>query len=114
MSNPRTPISELLLTGSPNLRRALDREKAEADAPALTLEAKSEVEKLDALIAQALKCCKRGATFRKKTNPAFAQLSSLMKCRDLLLRGKKDPSKKSAQEVLQEADKMLAMPVEVN
>lgn len=108
MSNPRTSISDLELQGSPNLPRALRREKAEADAPPLAPETKTEIEKLDALIAQAMKNCGRGATFRGKKNPAFEQLSQLIRARDLLQRGNKKSARKSAKELLAEADRLLA------
>jgi hypothetical protein len=108
MSNPRTPIDELQLQGSPNLRRAFARQDAEMNAPPLSPETKSEIEEIDALIAQALKCCKRGATFRKKSNPAFRQLESLIRSREVLLKGH-TPRKKSAADVLADADRILGI-----
>ena len=104
----RTTVEDLKLQGATgNLRRALKREQAEGGPPPLSIEAQSELQKLDALIAQALKNCKRGATFRKKPNPAFRQLESLMRCRAQLTRGQKTNAKKSVADVLAEADRLL-------
>jgi hypothetical protein len=107
MSNPRTPLDELMLSGSPNIGRALKREKAETDVT-LTPDQRSEIEKLDELIALTIKACKKGSTKRGRRNPAFQNLSVLVKTRDLLLKGRK-PSKRSTQEILAEADKMMGI-----
>jgi hypothetical protein len=102
----RTPIEELELAGSPNLLRAKKREAAEASAT-LEPETRTEVERLDELIAQAMRACKRGHTFRGKSNPAFEHLTKLIKCRDLLTKGKRP--KKSAQEILNAANAALGI-----
>ena len=86
MTVDRTPISELKLQGSPNLGRALKREK---DARPLTADEQNEVRQLDELIQQAMKACRRGCTVRGKPNPAFNQLAQLVKTRAKLLAGKK-------------------------
>jgi hypothetical protein len=104
----RTPLEILKLQGSPNLRRSQRRDAAEENA-SLCTELRSEIAQLDELIAKALSACRRGQTFRGKPNPAFEHLTKLVKARDLLLRGHK-PGKKSAQEILAEADAMLATP----
>lgn len=108
MSNPRTDINELMLQGSPNLRRALHREKADESGPALTPEQLSEIEKLDELIALAMKACRKGSTLRGKRNPAFQNVATLIKARDLLTKGRK-PAKKSAQQILADADKIMGV-----
>lgn len=105
MANPRTEIDELRLQHSPNLGRALNREKAEAEP--LSPGVEREVEQIDALIAAAMKACKKGSTVRGRRNPAFANLASLIKSRDLLLRGKKRPTAKSANKILAEANELL-------
>jgi len=104
--NPRTPITELELTASPNLLRAKKREKADAEKPPLTPEQESELEQVNQLIAQALKCCRRGATFRGKKNPAFAILEGLVKVRKTLEARKPDPRSESAR-ILREADELF-------
>jgi len=105
MSNPRTPIDELELAGSPNLLRAQKRVKADANV-VLTPEAKSEIERLTELIARAMKCCHRGQTVDGKPNPAFQNLAALIRSRELLYKGRK-PGRKSAAEILAAADEML-------
>jgi hypothetical protein len=97
----------MLQGSSGNLRRALKREQAEDDAPPLSAEQQTELEQLNELIAQTLRACKRGCTFRGKRNPAYANLSSLIKARDLLMRGRRS-GKKSTAALLADADKLLA------
>jgi len=103
--NPRTPISELSLSGSPNLRRALAREKADAEKPPLSAKQKTEIEKLDELIAQCMKCCKRGMTIKGKRNPAFANLDALTKVRQRILLNR-DPQNEPS-EIMSELDAAL-------
>jgi hypothetical protein len=107
MSNPRTSIEDLKLTGSGNLKRALKREAQDASLPALTTDERSEVQKIDQLIALAMRACRRGQTFRGKANPAFRHLSVLVKTRDLLTRGRKPTEKRSTTEISREIDRML-------
>ena len=102
----QTPIDELELSGNvSNLNRALKRRK---NAVPLTESQKTEVAQLDALIAQAMKCCKRGHTFRHEKNPAFQNLALLVKTRETLLKGKA-PYKKSAKEIMNDVDKLLGI-----
>jgi len=105
MAHPRTPINELQLAGSPNLRRALAREKADATVT-LTPDQRSEIDKLSELIAQTMRACRKGSTVRGRPNAAFQQLHALVRTRELLLKGRK-PSSKSAADVLAEAEKLL-------
>jgi len=102
----RTSIEELELTGSPNLLRAKKREAAEASAT-LAPETHTEIEQLNELIAQAMRACKRGHTFRGKPNPAFEHLTKLIKARDVLTKGKKPA--KTAKEILAEANAALGI-----
>src|SRR5579871_1048202 len=102
----RTSLDELQLQGSPNLRRAQNREASEANA-SLTPETRTEVEQLNELIEQAMSACRRGQTFKGRPNPAFEHLTKLIKVRDLLMRGKKP--KKSSADILAEANKVLGM-----
>lgn len=102
----RTPLDLLELQGSPNLRRSLKREAAEASAT-LAPETRSEIEQLNELIAQAMRACKRGHTFRGKPNPAFEHLTKLVKTRDVLTKGKKPA--KTAREILAEANAALGI-----
>ena len=113
MSNARTPLDDLQLQGSPNLRRALQREEAEENAPPLTAAQQSELDELTQLISLAIKACRRGSTVKGRRNPAFANLASLIKSRDVLTRGRK-PGKKSTQQLLADADKLLATPTGAN
>lgn len=103
MSNPRTPITELELTGSPNLGRALKR--ANEDAP-LTPAQRGELEQIDDLIQRALAACRRGQVVKGKRNPAFANLAILVRLRQTVSAGR-DPEKKSTQELLAEVDRLL-------
>ena len=103
MSNERTPIEELRFYNSPNLGRALKREEAEANR-VLTAEEKDEVAQLDELIQLAMKACRKGSTVRGKRNPAFANLSSLVKTRQQILDGKRPKKNKSVEELLRQAE----------
>lgn len=105
--NPRTPIEELRLTGSPNLRRALKREAADANTPVLPEEQQSEIAQLDALIQKALHACKRGQVFKGKRNPAFANLKTLVQLRKLLTNSRSDLKQQSTEEILAEANKLM-------
>ena len=104
----RTSLEELDLQGNTsNLNRAKRRDK---NAVPLTEEQKSEVATLDGLIAQAMKTCKRGHTFAGRKNPAFGHLSSLVKTRELLLRGKRPPT--GTEEAIEDIEKLLSQPEE--
>jgi hypothetical protein len=107
--NPRTPITQLELVGSPNLKRA--REYAEKDAakPPLTDTQRAEVEQLDILIQECFKACARGQTRRGKRNPSFANLQALVKTRKTIIEGRQlPPAEKTPQELVSEIDRMLA------
>jgi hypothetical protein len=106
LSAPRKDIEDLKLSATPsNLNRALKRNEAEAKAT-LTPEQESEIAQLDALIAQAMKACKRGQTVDGKRNPAFANLESLVKVRRLVMQ-RPGTGKKSTAALLKEMDKLL-------
>lgn len=98
MSAPRKDLEDLKLSAtSSNLARALKIREAEAEVE-LTDEQKNEVDQLDALIQKAIKACRKGSTFNKRRNPAFQNLESLVKTRDLILKRnkKKDGEKKKS------------------
>jgi len=105
--NPRKEISELQITGSPNLLRALKREAAERDASPLTQEQQSEISRIDELITIAMRACKRGQIFRGKRNPAFQNLEALVKIRKALESRKIDPAAASNR-LIKEATELLA------
>jgi hypothetical protein len=105
--NPRTPIGDLQLAGSANLRRALKREEAEKSAPMLTPEQESEIARVDELISLAMRACRRGQTVKGRRNPAFQNLESLMKVRKTLEGRKIDPATASNR-LLKEATELLA------
>jgi hypothetical protein len=105
--NARTPIRDLQLAGSPNLPRALKREQTEKNALPLTAEQENENENIDALIALAMRACRRGQTVRGRRNPAFANLESLVKVRKTLESRKIDPATASNR-LLKEATELLA------
>ena len=107
MANPRTPVDELILKSSPNLNRALKREKEES-AP-LTPDQRSRLAAVDALISQSLKACKRGQTFKGRRNSAFANLESVYKIRKMILLGKDEKREKSAAEVLDDARNLFSL-----
>jgi len=104
--NPRTPIADLKLSGSPNLARALKREKNDLDRPPLTQKQQTELEQIDALIMQCLKCCKRGQTRRGRRNPAFANLDALTKVRQRIL-ARREPQESGA-DILDEIDRAMS------
>ena len=112
MANPRTPLDELRLQNSPNLRRALERERAEGqEAAPLTEEQKTEVSKLDALISQAMHACRKGQTVKGKRNPAFANLALLVKTRkELISGGGKRKDKGKDKSPMEQLDEMLSKP----
>jgi hypothetical protein len=93
------------LEGSPNLGRALAREKADAEKTALSAEQRDEVKRLDELIQQAIKCCTRGMTVKGKRNPAFANLATLVKTRKQILESR--GSAPSNADMLAEIDEVL-------
>jgi len=103
--NPRKPIADLRLQGSPNLGRSLAYERADAEKPPLSAKQKTELEQLDALILQCMKCCRRGMTIRGKRNPAFANLDALTKIRQRILLNR-DPATNDS-EILAELDAVL-------
>jgi len=107
--NPRTPVEELRLKGGANLRRALDREKNDLEKPPLTPEQEGELAKVDALIAQAMKCCKRGQVFNGRRNPAFANLAELVRVRKILEGRAPSSSPQSAKDILAEAEKLMGV-----
>jgi hypothetical protein len=106
--NPRTPIEMLKLTGSTNLRRALKREEAEENLRA-PKNAAEEVARLDELIALAMKACRRGQTVNDKRNPAFGNLASLVRIRKMILERGGVATKKSGEEILAEADRLMGV-----
>ncbi|MFZ0820032.1 MAG: hypothetical protein WAM91_08170 [Candidatus Acidiferrales bacterium] len=105
--NPRAPISELMLTASPNLRRALKREQKKG-AP-LTPAERDEIAQLNELIGLSLRACKRGNTRGGKRNPAVANLMTFVKLRKMLMEGR-GPEEKSSQDLLAEVDALLKGP----
>jgi hypothetical protein len=111
--NPRTPIEELELAGSPNLARALKRKQADENALPLTSEQESEIAKIDALIAKAMNACKRGQTVRGRRNSAFQNLESLIKVRKLL-EGRKVNTETTGQRALKEVQELFAKLKEAN
>jgi hypothetical protein len=83
MPRIRTPIPELKLQASPNLRRALKREQ---NAPEIQPGDADEIEKLNVLIEKTLVECAKGAVLGRKSkgNPAFRSLQILIACREML------------------------------
>jgi uncharacterized membrane protein YccC len=102
----RTPISELKLSGSPNLLRALKRDKADAIGKPSTGDHAEEIKAIDALLVQVLKACKKGSVRNKKANPSFVHLALLIRCR-AELSATTAPVKKSDGQIIAEADRML-------
>jgi hypothetical protein len=109
MANSRTPLSDLRLQGGHNLRRALAREKNDANPPPLTDEKRDEIEQVSELIQLAFRAARKGSTVNGQKNPAYEHISVLVKTRELLSKGKKP--KKSAKETLADIDALLANPV---
>jgi hypothetical protein len=105
--NPRTPMGDLQLAGSPNLRRALKREQTDKNVLPLTPEQENEIENIDALIALAMRACRRGQTVRGRRNPAFQNLEALVKVRKALESRKIDPATASNR-LVKEATELLA------
>ena len=71
-----------------NLNRALRRE---ANAPELTPENLSEIEQINDLIQLVMRACAKGSTVDGKKNPAYENLLTLVRARDLLMKGKRRP-----------------------
>ncbi|SRR6266404_694499 len=96
-------LSELELSGNvSNLNRAKKRERP----PTAPDEAqKTELARLNDLIAVCMKSCHYGQTIGGKRNPAFNNLALLMKLRKLVLNTKMP--KKSAEELLKEAEELF-------
>ena len=88
--------------GATTSNRARARKREAAKLP-LPVNRKSEIEALDQLIVRVMKACGKGSTRRGKSNPAFGQLSMLIRTRAFLLRDF-DPAKKSFDETLRELD----------
>jgi hypothetical protein len=106
--NPRTPIADLELSGSPNLKRAKkyrERDQEKRRSP----ETKLLLKDIDALINITLVECAKGSTVgaKEKANPAFKQLEQLVKTRKMLLKEDPPETKKSTEDLLAEADAFL-------
>jgi len=100
--NPRTSIDDLKLQGSNNLKRALDRQRADR-AKSLSEEQKEELAQLDQLIALALRACRRGQTIKGKRNPSFANLELLTRVRSSIA-ARSDAAEKKGPSILGELD----------
>jgi hypothetical protein len=106
MGRSRHTIDEIQLTGNASrLSPAELAERAEEENAPLSIDERSEVTRLDALIADALAACSRGQSIRGRRNPAFGNLATLVKTRAILTRGRS--SAPTAQEVLAECDRVL-------
>jgi len=106
--NPRKSLSELQLSGSPNLSR-VTRYAAKDAAKTLTDGQRAEVQKLDALIEETLLACTKGQTRRGRRNPAFTNLQTLIKSRKMIIEGKTlPPAPPSVQDMEAEIDELLA------
>lgn len=103
--NPRKPIADLELAGSPNLRRAQKRKQADAEKPPLTIETKNEIAELNGLIQKAMRACRRGQTVAGKRNPAFGHLATLIKLRRVLSEGRMPM--RPGEDLLAEVDQIL-------
>jgi len=96
-------LSELELAGNVgNLNRAKKRDQPPA---ALDEVQKTELDRLNELIAVCMKSCHYGQTIGGKKNPAFGHLALLMKLRKLVMNTKMP--KKSAEELLKEAEELF-------
>jgi len=104
--NPRTPIEDLKLAGSPNLKRALKRAEIEANLPA-PKNAAEEVAQIDSLIQQCIGACRRGQTVAGRKNPAFQNLAALVKTRKLILERGGIATNKTTDQILAEANALL-------
>jgi hypothetical protein len=102
---PRTSIEDLVLQGSSKLNTALKRDEDEALNPrSLSEKQRIEIAELDKLIAQAMKACAHGSTFKGKRNPAFQNLKDLVYTRKQIMNGNPPDLKKSNAELLEEID----------
>jgi hypothetical protein len=107
MGRPAKSVEEITLAG--NSRKLSPQQLAarrEAENTPLPLEQREELRKLDSLVAAALEKCARGQTVRGKRNPAFVNLSLLLKCRKLILSERRD-AKQQGTAMLAELDKLL-------
>jgi hypothetical protein len=110
MSRPRKSIDQIELDGNSGNLTPLQiaNRRAEKDAP-LTLEKRTEIQRLDDLISKAMHACSRGQTVRGKKNPSFANLSVLVKLRSHMLTQKREPA--DAEEVLAEFESLMSTKV---
>jgi hypothetical protein len=109
MGRPRKPIAEILLAGNPGNKTNREiAERIEEEQAELSAAKSDELAAVDELIAQTLVACKRGQTLNGEPNPAFKNLWTLVKSRELLLKGSKRPARMSTDELLAETDRLLA------
>lgn len=114
MPNPRTPIELLKLAGSPNLKRALNYQKKDAQGKPPTGDYTTVIENLRGLLDQSIKSARRGNIRHKKSNPSFQHIKILIEAIQLLS-GVSAPVTKSDREVIAEAERMLGLtPTEAN
>jgi hypothetical protein len=106
MSRPRKSIEEIMAAGNPSklTTAQLAQRAAEEKAP-LTIEQRTELQRLDDLIAKAMRACEHGQTHRGRRNPAYANLALLMKLRSHVLTQKRPP--KSGEDILKEAEELF-------
>lgn len=102
--NARKSLNDLRLAASPNLGRAI---KLRADDAKKILSERQRVllAEIDTLISKSVKACHKGQSLRTKRNPAFANLSELLRIRDRILAQRDE--KKSGEEMLLELDGLL-------
>lgn len=103
--NPAKPIEDLILQGSPNLRRGIER--SEREKKPLTLDQENTIAEIDELIAASINAAKRGQTVDGKKNPAFENLHVLLKAKALVVNDKGAKKSKSVAKLLAEADAFL-------
>lgn len=115
MARPRIDLETADVTGqsdrwTPEQRAA----REEAERAKLTDDQRSEVAKLDALIADAMKACTRGQKIRGRRNPAFQNLQVLVRARKLIFDTKRPKSQASTEEAIAKIDAMIAEAEKVN
>jgi hypothetical protein len=110
MARPRHSIEDADLTGLSDRWTPEQRaEREEAERAGITEDQKTEVAKLDSLIAEAMKACQRGQKLRGKRNPAFQNLATLVKARKMVLDTKRsNHARQSANDLIAEAEALIA------
>ena len=105
-------VEEIQVAGnSARLTKTQLNDRREAESAPLSGSQRAELKRIDELISETLAACGRGQVVRSKRgskkNPAFQNLLTLTKVRDLIRKNKIEPQKQSVEDILASADEFL-------